>query len=310
MRFTKMDGCGNDFIILEREETVAWCGSSVDFAELAVKLCSRHFSVGADGLIVFERTGKGCKIDFYNCDGTTAQLCGNGTRCAARYAYENGICGETQRIETGSGTTYARRIEEDVYSVFMPLPTQIRQVDLPEPEGKGVAVYVELGDPPIEHLVVKSSGIIKNRSDTAALRDTEWLNACRERARLLRYSKEFPLGANVNFCEKSQDGSLYVLTYERGVEDFTLACGSGVCAAAAADTLLYGAGALQPAAPEAEREGALEAAPQTKELAVIVPGGEMKVEIRYGTGSNACDMPESLILTAQCRLIAEGDVFL
>ena len=109
MEFWKMNGAGNDFIVLDnrREKLPAEA-----FPHLAVTLCERHLSIGADGLMVVEEalSGGDLRMVFYNSDGSLGEMCGNGARCLCRYAYETGLSGETQKLETTAGPVTGRRI--------------------------------------------------------------------------------------------------------------------------------------------------------------------------------------------------------
>ena len=124
MRYTKMQGAGNDFIIIDIDKENIRPDA---LPSLAKRVCSRRLSVGADGLMAVTKAESGgdYKMLFYNSDGTEGEMCGNGARCIARYGYENGLAGETQRIETVSGTVVGRRISERQYRVRMNDPTVI-----------------------------------------------------------------------------------------------------------------------------------------------------------------------------------------
>ena len=111
MKFTKMQGAGNDFIIIDIDKE----NISVEkLPEIAKRVCSRRLSVGADGLMAVTKAvaGGDYRMLFYNSDGTEGEMCGNGARCIARYGFENGLAGETQHIETVSGTVVGKRVSE------------------------------------------------------------------------------------------------------------------------------------------------------------------------------------------------------
>ena len=216
MEFWKMNGAGNDFVVLNNMD------GSIDPAQygyLAKTLCHRHLSVGADGLMVVEQPTMGgdYRMAFYNSDGSMGEMCGNGARCISRYGYENGLAGEVQRIETTAGLVTGHRLDARYYRVRLNDPCNMR-FDLPlEVEGKVYSVsYVELGNPGIPHAVVPMENL--RDYDEAALFSL---------GRALRYHPAFPKGANVNFYEIIGENHLYERTYERGVEDFTYACGTG-----------------------------------------------------------------------------------
>lgn len=216
MKFTKMHGAGNDFIIINNLEEKL---PEDSFSSLAKKLCAFHSSVGGDGMMVVTEAKNGGDYGmlFYNSDGSLGEMCGNGARCIARYGYENGLAGETQRIETTAGLVTGRRISERVYKIRLNDPSVIelhKKIDVDGTEFD--CAYVELGNPGIPHAVVLMP-------DYDSI-DRDSLRALGSR---LRYAKEFKKGANVSFVKVLGRDSLQAVTFERGVEDFTLACGTG-----------------------------------------------------------------------------------
>lgn len=216
MKFWKMNGAGNDFIIINNMEErlpVEKLGA------LAKTVCERHMSVGADGLMVID-TPEGdadYKMRFYNSDGSMGEMCGNGARCICRYGYENGLAGEVQTVETTAGIVTGERISERMYKIRLNDPGVVK-LDYPiEVDGTTYECsYVELGDPGIPHAVVPMKEL-RNQDE----------NELRELGRKMRFHKAFPKGANVNFYEVIGDHEVYERTFERGVEDFTYACGTG-----------------------------------------------------------------------------------
>ena len=222
MRFWKMNGAGNDFIILNNlEEHIP----EADFPHIARTLCERHMSLGADGLMVVEKPLRDgdFRMLFYNSDGSMGEMCGNGARCVCRYGYETGLSGERQTVETTAGTVTGERIDKRLYRVRLNNPTVLdleRAVTIDGKEWR--CAYVELGDPGLPHAVVEYPG----------LRGADE-NALRELGRAFRWNPAFPKGANVNFFEVSEPGAVYERTFERGVEDFTYACGTGTASVAA-----------------------------------------------------------------------------
>ena len=154
MKFWKMNGAGNDFVVLNNLEEHL---RVEDLPQVARTLCERHLSIGADGLMVVDAPDQGgdYKMRFYNADGSMGEMCGNGARCICRYGYENGLAGETQTIETTAGIVTGRRITSRLYKIRLNDPTTVR-LDYPvEVDGVRYACsYVELGDPGIPHAVV------------------------------------------------------------------------------------------------------------------------------------------------------------
>lgn len=216
MKFWKMNGAGNDFIILNNLEEHL----PVDrLPQVARTLCERHLSIGADGLMVVDAPTQGgdYRMRFYNSDGSIGEMCGNGARCICRYGFENGLAGETQTVETTAGIVTGRRISPRLYRIRLNDPTTVR-LDCPVVvDGITYACsYVELGDPGIPHAVVPYANL--RQADEHELR---------ELGRAIRWNKTFPKGANVNFYEIVGEDLLFERTFERGVEDFTYACGTG-----------------------------------------------------------------------------------
>ena len=197
-----MNGAGNDFMVIDAR------GLTLDFSKLALKLCKLS---GADGFMAVDHSEiADFKLHFYNADGSRGEMCGNGARCICRFAYDHGIAGETMTVETDAGLVPGWRIDENQYKVRLNNPSIL---DLSR---KGSIAYAELGDPGVPHAVAEYDGNLWADADCI------W-----DHMRQLRYDPAFPKGANVNFYQPIREGEVKVLTFERGVEDFTLACGTG-----------------------------------------------------------------------------------
>ena len=208
MTVTYMNGAGNDFMVMDAR------GKALDFSALAVELCRR---TGADGFMAVDNSDKAdFKLHFYNADGSRGEMCGNGARCICRFAYDLGIAGKTMVVETDAGLVPGERLSETQYRVQLNNPGIL---DLNRKDG---IAYVELGNPGVPHAVAEYHGDLWADAD-----------ALRERMRALRFDPAFPKGANVNFYQFLGDAEVRMLTFERGVEDFTLACGTG-CGSTAA----------------------------------------------------------------------------
>lgn len=211
-----MNGAGNDFIILNNlKEHLPF----ESFPILAKVLCERHLSIGADGFMVVDQPTNGgdYRMYFFNSDGSMGEMCGNGARCICRYGYENGLAGETQRVETTAGLVIGQRIDQQNYRIRLNDPTTL-ELDHPvEVDGTVYdCSYVELGNPGLPHAVVPYHDLIHAPE-----------NELRELGRAIRHHKSFPKGANVNFYELLGEDLVLERTFERGVEDFTYACGTG-----------------------------------------------------------------------------------
>ena len=213
LKFTKMHGSGNDFVLIDNRDQVI---SRAEAPEAARIFCRRKFGVGADGLILIENSDKAdFRWGFYNADGSEAEMCGNGGRCAARFAFLNGIAPADMTFETLAGTISAH-VKGNRVKLQLSLPHGLLLDKTLDVAGDEVVVsYINTGVP---HVVVMVHDI-----ETAPVF---------ELGRKLRNHDFFaPDGANVNFASAG-DGRLHVRTYERGVEDETLACGTGSVAAA------------------------------------------------------------------------------
>ena len=226
MRFWKMNGAGNDFIIINNieEHLPESC-----YPKLAKVLCERHLSIGADGLMIVDPPLQGgdYRMRFYNSDGSLGEMCGNGARCICRYGYENGLAGETQTVETTAGPVTGQRIDRRLYRIRLNDPTTIH-LDIPIEIGgvRYTGSYLELGNPGLPHAVIPYHDLA--HADE---------NELRELGRAIRHYKDFPKGANVNFYELTGEDEVFERTFERGVEDFTYACGTGTGSVVTALTL-------------------------------------------------------------------------
>ncbi len=222
--FEKMSGTGNDFVIIDNRSAGI---PPADQAELARKICRRMFSVGADGLILIEDSTKAdFGWNFYNADGSVAEMCGNGSRCAARFAYRHKIVtSKKMTIETLAGVVEAEICEEeDIVRVKMTQPFDFRlDISLELGEEERLVAYVNTGVPHAVIFVQEDDVPVKT-----------W-------GRKVRFHELFePKGANANFVKLLPDGKLMVRTYERGVEGETMACGTGAVASALLASILKG----------------------------------------------------------------------
>lgn len=213
--FTKMSGTGNDFIIIDHRTPFIPKEHAAAFARA---VCRRSVSVGADGLILIETAPD---VDFawqfYNADGSTAEMCGNGARCAARFAYEKGIAEKKMRFLTLAGVIHAEIGAGNMVAIALSPPgaPSLNESLFVAGERKKIH-FINTGVPHAVHFV----------DDNTATPVKDW-------GRELRFHQRFsPAGTNANFAQVTGADSLYVRTYERGVEDETLACGTGATAAA------------------------------------------------------------------------------
>ena len=239
MKIWYMNGAGNDFMVVDAR------GKSFDFEKMAIKLCAMK---GADGFMAVDNSEiADFRLHFYNSDGSRGEMCGNGSRCICRFAYENGIAGETMTVQTDAGLVYGRRIDESQYRV------QLNNPGILDLQRKETAAYVELGCPGVPHGVMEVPGLMWEQREQL-----------RRMAKSLRYDPAFPKGANINLYTWLGEEHIRILTYERGVEDYTLACGTGTASTACA---LSAAGKLP-----------------GKRLVADNPGGTLTVDIEETDG--------------------------
>ena len=212
--FKKMHGSGNDFILIDNRE-----GNLKDsqWPDLAVRLCRRKFGVGADGLIIIENSRRAdFKWHFFNADGSRAEMCGNGGRCAARFAYMTGIAPRKLSFETEAGIVHAE-VRESAVRLQLPQPKDLK-LDIPVKIG-GKTLILHCLNTSVPHAVYFTP-------DLESVPVLEW-------GRLIRFASRFqPAGTNADFIQISDRNNILIRTYERGVENETMACGTGAVAGA------------------------------------------------------------------------------
>ena len=212
--FYKLSGSGNDFIIVDNRNKVVDEEGLPDFV---AKVCRRKMSVGADGFILVQDSDSvDFKWRFFNSDGSQPEMCGNGARCVARFAYLNGIAGSKMSFETIAGIVSAE-VKNDRVKIKMTDPADLK-----------VNYTLELENGPLS-LSSVNTGVPHVVVAVDNLDDVEVVKLGGE----IRFHERYaPSGTNVNFICPQKDGTVAVRTYERGVEDETLACGTGSVAAA------------------------------------------------------------------------------
>jgi len=212
--FYKMSGSGNDFIIIDNREAIY---DQLKTPEFVAAVCRRSISVGADGLIFIENSDN-CDFiwRFYNSDGSAAEMCGNGARCAARFAVLNGIAGENMSFETVAGTITAQ-VKGEIVKIRLSQPGEM-QTDI-NLDVDGEVLSLSSINTGVPHVIIPVD-------------DIESVQV-KELGSKIRSHKYFqPAGTNVNFISIGRDSVVNIRTYERGVEDETFACGTGSVAAA------------------------------------------------------------------------------
>ncbi len=209
--FSKLNGSGNDFLLVDNRNGVM---KGIDLPGFAGKVCDRSRSIGADGIIFLERSRSAdFRWKFFNADGSVAEMCGNGGRCAARYAHERGIAGRSMAFETLAGLIHAevsgRRVK-----LQMTTPGGLaidRTLTL-----RGKKIRYSFLDTGVPHVVLFVPRIEK-------------IDLVEVGRGIRRHRAFVPRGTNVNFAQV-RNGVVWVRTYERGVEGETLACGTGAVA--------------------------------------------------------------------------------
>lgn len=228
LHFFKMNGAGNDFIIVDNRDLSL--SKELDTDTIAA-LCDRHRGIGADGLLAVEPAQKGADFRFryYNADGGEAEMCGNGARCFGRFTAHLGeIVLKKVTFETIAGTLAAEMVGEDV-RIAMSEPKDLKlDTGAKIPGFDGPLHFVNTGVP---HVVAFVAG-------PEALDDFDVYN---HGAAIRNHTAFAPAGTNANFAAVLSPGHISIRTYERGVEDETLACGTGMVASALIHHLLTGA---------------------------------------------------------------------
>ncbi len=205
IKFDKYQGTGNDFIILDNRNG--------EFSNLNTKqihqLCNRRFGIGSDGLMLLNiKTGYDFEMVYFNADGLPGSMCGNGGRCMIRYVANMGRHQYTYRFWASDG---AHEAEIDMHNLV-----RLKMNDVNTVEEHSSYIFLDTGSP---HIVKFANDIM----------NVDVIETGKE----IRYSKKYLQdGVNVNFVESTGEDSIFVRTYERGVEDETLSCGTGVTAAA------------------------------------------------------------------------------
>lgn len=210
--FVKYSGNGNDFVILDHP-------SAELTPDLVRRFCDRHFGVGADGVLILgTASGHDASMRIINADGGEVEMCGNGVRCLASYIDSKASFKKDKyRIKTMNGSYEVRRTENGSFGIEMSEIKDKNVIDLSSFSEFEQKFYINTGVP---HLVFLSN-------DVKSI-------AIKERGSFYRYHKIFPRGVNVNFVQVTSEQKAYVRTYERGVEDETFSCGTGLTATALA----------------------------------------------------------------------------
>lgn len=232
--FTKVQGLGNDFVLVEAFEGPP----PGDLAQLARDICDRHFGVGADGLVLLSSSAVAdLQMRIFNADGSEAEMCGNVIRCIGKYAYEHGFCRRDQiSVETLAGIRYIglHLLEGRVQAVTVDMGIPILEpASIPMLTERHPAVLVPvLGQDEVYRVTAVSMG---NPHAVVFVPDIRKIDLARQGSFLEKHPI-FPRGANVEFVQVIDSGFVKMRVWERGVGE-TLACGTGACAVGVAAVL-------------------------------------------------------------------------
>ena len=224
--FSKMSGHGNDFIIIDARDE----HTPADWSERARVWCKRRTSIGADGLMIIEPSSLAdFRMRIFNADGSEAEMCGNGARCLAAFATRHGIAESPMVMETMAGPVGAS-VQGDMVAIQLTNPSSVtdeRSLDL---DGEGLSFY--FADSGVPHTILFRERVAEMPADEVA-----------RTGHAVRFHPAFaPEGTNVDFVELLEPGRIRVRTYERGVEEETLACGTGAVASAIISSDFKGGG--------------------------------------------------------------------
>ncbi len=269
LHFFKMNGAGNDFIVIDNLDL------SIDLDSATIEaLCDRNRGIGADGLLAVEPAERGAdfKFRYYNADGGEAEMCGNGARCFGRFAAHL-LSESPERVtfETQAGTLTAEMVGEDV-RIAMSNPTDLRlDTGVTVPGLEAALHFINTGVPHVVAFVPGGDAF-------------EELNVLTHGQAIRQHPAFAPAGTNANFATILAPGHLEIRTYERGVEDETLACGTGVVACALIHHLLTGAPAP---------------------IQVVVAGGDT---LTIGFQKTANQTFKNVTLTGPADFVFEGEI--
>lgn len=212
IKFSKYQGTGNDFILIDGITTSLPAITNQTIQEM----CHRRFGIGADGLIILrKKEGYDFDMDFYNSDGNPGSMCGNGGRCVVAFAHDLGIIQERTTFWAPDGEHFALFKDHNTISLKMQ--------DLNRVEQHKLGPFMDTGSP---HLVIFKT-------------DVSLLDPFNEGKKIRHNDTYKEKGVNVNFVQYNND-SISLITYERGVEDITFSCGTGTVASVIAAYMKYG----------------------------------------------------------------------
>ena len=271
--FMKMNGCGNDFIVVDNRQGIM---DGFDLSQFVQRVCARGISLGADGFMMLEHSDRAdFKMRYFNADGSEGEMCGNGARCLSRFAHAVGIAKDTMWFETLAGFYHAHiQPESQLVSVSYP-DVVLNELKLNQPyPTDGPSALYHYGWIGVPHTVWFVDRL-------AAISDRQIIDWGRQ----IRYDKtHFPQGTNVNFVEVLDPHTLQIRTYERGVEAETYACGSGSTAAAVIAGML---GLVEADSP----------------VNVHTRGGILQISYQLADG-----LAQEVIMEGNAKIVASGEL--
>ena len=232
IKITKMQGCGNDFVILEYDEFLRM---DMEMSKAAQKLCDRNFGVGADGLIIPNRNVKDADIGwlFYNSDGSTAEMCGNGIRCFAKYVYDKGYVGKKEfTVKTLAGIIKPKLLDNGQVRVNMSKPIlDSEKIPFLPQENLNYKMSVK-------NMIFEGNAVSMGNPHFVIFVSLEedLLKFAKEYGPIIETNAEFPEKTNVEFVKICSPSKIDLRVWERGC-GITLACGTGACATVVAGVL-------------------------------------------------------------------------
>ncbi len=226
--FTKMSGAGNDFILFDKK-----INPDIELTTQNIaKMCERRTGIGADGvLLISDLKNFAFEMKYFNADGSTGSLCANGARCAIKYGSESGRISNNKILFLTNGVEYSGQLlDNGLVRFFLVRPQKMKQNFKIKAWNQLIpASFVDTGSP---HIVIKFNDVLRNPADPNSYYNDLDTFPVYELGREIRYHKDFaPDGTNVNFI-RIHDGDVDIRSYERGVENETLSCGTGTVAAA------------------------------------------------------------------------------
>ena len=272
-----MVASGNDFVVIEKSSQLSALSSQL----LAKIICARKYGVGADGLLVLEKSRKAdVRMRIFNADGSEAQMCGNGARCVAFYlGHRSQVTGHRSKIETKAGM-----IESEINGNKV-------KIKLTDPKNIKLDIPVKVNNRTIRVNFI-NTGVPHTVVFVAGLKEIDVFNLGRQ----IRYHQRFkPAGANVNFIEILNNNSLKIRTYERGVEDETLACGTGSVASA-----IIAAGALGHCLPAGKAGGT-----GAGNINIHTKSGEI-LKVYFNSNHNSIS---DVWLEGKAKIVYKGEIY-